>query len=166
MLPGQPEEQLLDVLIERRSPGSGVRVGPRAGDQPPMPAQQRLRSHEEARPTRSRQDAADRGAQGPVGRLQSETWGLAAQEQELWVVGGVAAGEQREQLDGAAQCQVASRGSTGVAPWWDSTSATVASRAAYRIRTSQALSEYLHPTGELDAPYADVGMRCIAPTFG
>jgi hypothetical protein len=40
---GQADDQLLQFLVEWRSPGSAVRVGPGAGDQPPVPAQQRLR---------------------------------------------------------------------------------------------------------------------------
>jgi GNAT superfamily N-acetyltransferase len=48
ILPGQPDDQVLELLVERRSPCSAVRVGPGAGDQPPMPAQQRLRLDEEA----------------------------------------------------------------------------------------------------------------------
>jgi hypothetical protein len=57
--------------------------GPRAGNQPPVPAQQRLRSNEEARPARPWQQAADRGEQRPIGGLQLGTWGLAAEDHEL-----------------------------------------------------------------------------------
>ncbi len=48
-----------------------------------------------------------------VGRLELGSWELAAEHselvaehQQLQVLGGVAAGEQHEQLDGAANCQV------------------------------------------------------------
>jgi hypothetical protein len=65
-----------------------------------MPAQQRLRLHEEARPAGPGQHAADRGEQRPVGGLQPESWDLAAQDgelvaehQDLKVLGGVTAGE-------------------------------------------------------------------------
>jgi hypothetical protein len=50
VLAGQADDQVLQLLAERRSPGCAVRVGSGAGDQPPMPAQQRLRLDEEARP--------------------------------------------------------------------------------------------------------------------
>ena len=113
VLPGQADDQLLDVLIERRSPESTTGIGPGAGDQAAVPAQQRLRGDEEAGPAGSWQHAADRGEQGSVGRLQPRSLDLAAQHgelvaqhQDLEVLGGVAAGEQREQLDGAAQGQV------------------------------------------------------------
>jgi len=113
VLPGQADDQLLQVLVQWRSPGSAVRVGPGAGDQPPMPAQQRVGLDEEARPADSGEDAADRGEQGAVSRLQPRAWNLAAQhaelvaqDEDLQVFAGVAAAEQGEQLDGAAQRQV------------------------------------------------------------
>jgi hypothetical protein len=46
----QPDDQLLYVRVEWWAAGLAVRVGPGAGDQPTMPAQQRLGLHEEARP--------------------------------------------------------------------------------------------------------------------
>ena len=112
VLPGQTDDQLLDLLIQWRSSRS-TRVGPRAGDQPPMPTQQRVGLDEEARPADSGEDAADRSEQGAVSRLQPRAWNLAAQHTELvaqhedlQVLAGVAAAEQGEQLDGAAQRQV------------------------------------------------------------
>jgi hypothetical protein len=86
-----------------------------------MPAQQRLGLDEEARPAGpgqdaadgGEQDAADGGEQGAVGGLEPESWRLAAQDRELVaqhkdleILGGVAAGERREQLDAAAQREV------------------------------------------------------------
>jgi hypothetical protein len=57
--------------------------------------------------------AADRSEQGAVSRLQPRAWNLAAQHAELvaqhedlQILAGVAAAEQGEQLDGAAQRQV------------------------------------------------------------
>ena len=65
------------------------------------------------RPLRTLQDAADRGEQGAVSRLQPRAWNLAAQhaelvaqDEDLQVLAGVAAAEQGEQLDRAAQRQV------------------------------------------------------------
>jgi hypothetical protein len=87
-----------------------MRVGPRAGDQPAVPTQQRLRLDEEAGPAGSGQDAADRGEQGPVGRFQPGTRDLAtqdrklvAQHHDLQVLDGITAGFQREQLNGTTQ---------------------------------------------------------------
>jgi hypothetical protein len=90
-----------------------VGVGPGAGDQPPVPAQQRLRPNEEARPAGPGQHAADGGEHRTVGRFEPRSWGLAAQHgqlvtehQDLQVLASIAAGQQHEQLDGAAQGQV------------------------------------------------------------
>ena len=75
-----------------------------------MPAQQRLGLDQEARPAGSGQHAADCSEHGAVGGLQPGTWDLpaedgelVAQDEDLQVFGGVAAGQQGEQLDGAAQ---------------------------------------------------------------
>ena len=69
VLPGQADDQLLQHLIKRWSSRPAVRVGPRPGDQPPVPAQQRLRPDEETRPAASRQHPASRGQEGPVSWL-------------------------------------------------------------------------------------------------
>jgi hypothetical protein len=110
IFPGQPDDQLLYIWVQRRPPGLAVRVGPCAGDQPPVPAQQRVGLHEKARPAFSGQRAAEGGEQGPVGGLQPGTWGvptqggeLVAQDEDLQVLAGVAAAEQGEHLNGAAQ---------------------------------------------------------------
>ena len=57
--------------------------------------------------------AADRGQQGTVGGLEPGPWDLAAQDtelvaqhQEFQVLGGIAAGQECEQLDRAAQREV------------------------------------------------------------
>jgi hypothetical protein len=112
ILPGQTHDQRLHVLIQRRSPWS-ARIRPRAGDQATMPAQQRLRLDKEAGPARSGQHAADRSQQGTVGGLEPGPWDLAAQDaelvaqdQEFQVLGGIAAGQERKQLDRAAQREV------------------------------------------------------------
>jgi len=159
VLLGQANDQPLDVLIERRSPCSGVRVGPGASDQAAVPAQQGLRLDEEARPAGLREHAADRGEQGPVGGLQPEACDVAvehgqlvAQHQDLKVLGGITASEQCEQLDGAAQRQIGESGQHPGPPWWGSRAATVASRASMRTRSSQVLSQYSHPTGSLTHP--------------
>jgi hypothetical protein len=59
VLLSQADDQLLEVLVECGAAWSTMRVGPGAGDQTAMPAQQRLRPDEEARPARSRQHATD-----------------------------------------------------------------------------------------------------------
>jgi hypothetical protein len=113
VLPPQADDQLLDLLAERRPPRSTTRVGPCAGDQAAVPAHQGVWPDEEAGSARPRQDTADGGEQGPVGGLQPGLWSLAAehgelmtQDKDLKVLGGIAAGELGEELDGAAQRQV------------------------------------------------------------
>src|SRR4029450_1516564 len=83
VLPRQAAHQLLDVLVERGSPGSASWVGPGARDEAAVPAQQGLWLDEEAGPASSRQRAADRSQQGPIGGLQPGTWSLAAEHGEL-----------------------------------------------------------------------------------
>jgi hypothetical protein len=57
VLPGQADDQPLHRWVQRRPAGVAVRVGPCPGDQPPMPAQQRLGLDEQARPPGSGQHA-------------------------------------------------------------------------------------------------------------
>jgi hypothetical protein len=100
-------------MVQRWPAGVGVRVGPRAGDKSAMPAQQGVGLDEEAGPASPRQDAADGGEQGAVGEFQLGPWGLATQDGELVtedehlkVLGGIAAGEQGEELNGSAQREI------------------------------------------------------------
>jgi hypothetical protein len=93
-------------VVQRWPTGLAAWVGPRARDEAAVPAQQRLRLHQEARPAGSGQCPADRGEHGAVGGLEPGTWGLAAQHhelmaqhQDLQILGGLAVGEQREQLE-------------------------------------------------------------------
>jgi hypothetical protein len=103
---GQPDDQLLHLRVQRRPTGLAVWVNPAAGDQAPMPAQQR--GSEQARPAGSGQHPAGCGEQRPVGGLQPESWGLPAQDgelmawhQDLQVLDGAVMGEQGEELDGS-----------------------------------------------------------------
>jgi hypothetical protein len=43
ILRGKADDQLLDLRVERGAPASAMRVGPGAGDQAAVPAQQGLR---------------------------------------------------------------------------------------------------------------------------
>jgi hypothetical protein len=105
VLPRQADDQLLDSSSSGGRPRSTTRVAPCAGDQPPVPAHQGLGPDEEARPARPRQDTADGGEQGPVGRLQRRSGSLAvedgellAQDKDLKILGGITAGERGEEL--------------------------------------------------------------------
>jgi hypothetical protein len=87
---------LLDVVVKRRPPHSTMWVGPRACDEPAVPAQQRLGLHEEARPAGSGQCPADGAKKGAVGGLEpgsrdsaTQHRELAAQHQDLQILGGL-----------------------------------------------------------------------------
>jgi hypothetical protein len=112
VLAGQPDDQLLEVLVQRWPAGLAVRGGPGAGEPCAGASPAASPASQQARPARARQHPADRVEQGPVGGLQPASWELAApdgalvaQHQELKVRGAITAGHQPEQLDGAAQRQ-------------------------------------------------------------
>jgi len=131
-----------------------------------VPAQQGLGLHEEARPAGPGQDAADRGKQRPVGQLQLGSWNLAAehrelvaQDEDLQVLGGVAAGEQHEQLDRAAQREVGE-----FRQHQDDLCGRLVEAPRYRAVAGAnwqltATSEFAHPTGRVPA-------RRVAPAQG
>jgi hypothetical protein len=154
VLPRQADDQLLDLLVQRRPPRFTTRTGPCAGDQPPMAAQQGLGLDEEPRPASPRQRTADRGEQRPIGGLQPGSWSLAAEHGELvtrmdlQVLGGVAAGRAGR---GARWSGTTSGRQVVAAPgWpprWGSGGATVASQGRCEPPSLWALSEYLHLTG-------------------
>jgi hypothetical protein len=83
VLPGEADDQLLDVLVQRRPAGLVMRVGPRPGHAPPVPAPQRLGRDEEARPAGPGQHPADRGEQRPVAGPEFGSCALAAEHGEL-----------------------------------------------------------------------------------
>jgi hypothetical protein len=83
ILGGKADDQLLQVLVERRTPTSAMRVGPHAGDQAAVPAQQRLGPDQEAGPPGPWQHAAERREQGAVGGFEPWAWNLAAQHGQL-----------------------------------------------------------------------------------
>jgi len=156
ILGGQTDDQLLDFRVERRSPASTTGIGPGAGDQAAVPAQQRLRLDQEAGPAGPWQQAADGGEQGAVGGFELGSWELAAQDgelvaqgQELQVLGGVAAGEQREQLDAAAQREVGQLGEHQVASGIrgeEAGASTLPSRRWRESQLTQGVSAFPHPT--------------------
>jgi hypothetical protein len=153
VLPGQSHDQLLDLLVQRWPAHFPARVGPRPGDQPPMPPQQRLRPDEEARPAGPRENTAEHGQQRPIGRLQPGARGLAvqhgqlmAEHQDLQVLGGVAAGQQHQQLDGAAQGQVGESRQHAAGLRASQRGRHTTAPRTVRTASSRALSEFAHPT--------------------
>jgi hypothetical protein len=130
-----------------------VRVGPRPGDQSPMPTQQRVGLHQEAGPAGSREDAADLGEQRPIGRLQLGTWDLSAQDgelvaqhEDLQVLGGLATSQQHEQLDRAAERQVGELRQRRVLSE-RSAEASHYRGVVERTASLEAMSAFAHPTG-------------------
>jgi hypothetical protein len=119
-----------------------------------MPAPQRLRCDKEPRPTLAWENAADGGEESAVGGFQAGLGGLpledgelVAQHQDLQVLGGVTASEQREELDGAAEREVDESGQHmnglrgGCGELADDTGTSI------RPRSSHAMSQFPHPTG-------------------
>ena len=108
----ETDDQLLDVVVKRWSPLSMMRVDPSPRDEAAVPAQQCSGFTKEARPAPSRQCPADRREQRTVGGFQPRTLDLTtqhrelmAEHQDLQILGGLAAGQQHQQLDGAAERQ-------------------------------------------------------------
>ncbi len=60
-----------------------MRIGPAARDQSAMPAQQRVRPHEEDVPAAPWQQPTHRGKQQPIVRLEARPTGLSAKNREL-----------------------------------------------------------------------------------
>jgi hypothetical protein len=76
------------------------------GDQPPMPAQERLRPHQERLPGATRQHPAERSQEKPVTRgelrplhLPPHDRELVPQNQDLQLLRALAAPEQHDQLE-------------------------------------------------------------------
>ena len=83
VLLGEADDELLDVLVQRRSSVLTARVGPCARHEATVPAQQRLGFHEQARPAGAGQCPAERREQGTVGGLEPGPGDLAAEHGEL-----------------------------------------------------------------------------------
>jgi hypothetical protein len=83
VLARQAEDQLPRLTPDRRTSGTPVRIRPAAGYQPAMPAQQRLRPHQERVPAMTRQHPAQRYKQQPIVRLETRLTGLPAKNRQL-----------------------------------------------------------------------------------
>jgi hypothetical protein len=83
VLPSESQGQLAEGARERRSPRRPVRVGPAAGDELAVPAQQRLRLEREDCPGGSGQRAAQRRKQCTIRRCQPWPRGLPTENRQL-----------------------------------------------------------------------------------
>jgi hypothetical protein len=102
VLPCQQPDQLTDLLRDRRAPG-GIRIGPLALHHAPVPGEQRGGCRDPVQPQMLRQQPRERSdhcAVGPVrfraGDLAAQHCDLVPQYQDLYVLGGVAAGEKHD----------------------------------------------------------------------
>jgi hypothetical protein len=100
VLPGQPPDQLADLLRDRRASG-GIRIGPLLLDHAPVPGKQCGGCHDPVQPQVPGEQPGERGDHGPVGPVRFRAGDLAAQDcdlmpqyQDLDVLGGFAAAEQ------------------------------------------------------------------------
>jgi len=100
------QDELAHGLLERRPARRSTRVGPATGDKPSMPAQQRLRRDQHRMPRATRQHAAEGRQQETVRRrelrpprLASQDRQLVAQDENLQLLGAVAAHEQNDQFE-------------------------------------------------------------------
>jgi hypothetical protein len=117
-----------------------------------MPAPQRLRCDKETGPTVAWENAADGGEQSAVrgfqlgaGGLPLEDGELMAQHQDLQVLGGVTASEQREELDGSAEREVDESGQHA--------HASVAGLGNWRTIPEPASKQQLTRHATVSAPY-------------
>jgi hypothetical protein len=100
VLLGEPLDQFAQLVAPARPSPLGP-VGPAAGDEPPVPAEQRLGADEERRPAPPRQGAREPGQQRPIGELElgpgdlaTEHGELVAQDEDLDLLGLLAAQEE------------------------------------------------------------------------
>jgi len=113
VLGGQPQDQVADLFGQGGPAGPGVRVGPCASDQLPVPSQQRRRRHGEDRPPWAGQQPRQCGQPGPFGGSVARSFDLAAQDRDLVpqhenldVLADITAGHHRQQLKHATQHHV------------------------------------------------------------
>jgi hypothetical protein len=102
--------------VRPAAPRPPVRKGPAAADEPPVPAQQRIRADAERAPRRAREDAAERGEQQPVALLEPrpvhlppQDRQLVTQPEDLQLLRTFAAREQHDQREQPAREDVQKR---------------------------------------------------------
>jgi hypothetical protein len=116
VLTGQAQDRITNVLPGGWAAWTFPRVGPLAGNQIAVPAQQRRRRHEEDAPRPARQQPRERSQQHPVPIAQIGPVHPAAQHgdlmpgrEDLDLLGPVTAPEQDQELKDTAQDQVQDR---------------------------------------------------------
>ena len=74
---------ICDPAIDREAPGTPVRIGPAASDEPTVPPEERLGPHQEVVPAAPRQHSTQRREHQPVVRLEPRPAGLPAKNRKL-----------------------------------------------------------------------------------
>src|SRR6266542_3627160 len=106
VLARESHDQLTYLLVDSWPARAPVRIGPAAGDDPPVPAQQRLRRDKECLPRATRHHSAQRRQYQPVAlrqlrapRLPPQDRQLVAQNEQLELLRAVAAREQQDERE-------------------------------------------------------------------
>src|SRR5207253_1573572 len=91
VLTREAQYELADVIIDGRTAGASTRLRPLATHELPMPAQKRLRRHDQTVATPRRKQSGERGEQSTIGWSQRGARLLPLEHDELM--------SQHEQLD-------------------------------------------------------------------
>ena len=83
VLPGEPDDEPLDLGVHRRPSDPSRRVRPATCHQPLVPTKQRPRTHHEHRPRSSRQHATHRRQQHPISLPKLGPLRVTPQDREL-----------------------------------------------------------------------------------
>jgi hypothetical protein len=105
VLASEPHNQRLGATIDRRPSLASARIRPAPPDQLAVPAQQRRRTHRQARPRTSRQCARERSQDRPVdgpklhsARLPAQDRQLMPEHQDLELLRALRSAQQHHQL--------------------------------------------------------------------
>ncbi len=113
VLPGEAQDERDELPIDWRPAGVVSPVGPAPCCQPPVPAQQGLRSDDEARPALPGKQPRRRGQEDPIGvgepgsgDLPVQHGHLVAQDDDLHVLSATGPQAQRHEFEQAARQDV------------------------------------------------------------
>ena len=153
ILSGHPQHQGPDRLRGGWAAGLSSRVGPAAGDEVGVPAQQGSGRHE-PQPAQTRgQQPAQRAEDGAVEPGQRRAWVVSAQHgdlvtehQDLDVLGCVGSGEQRQPAQHAGEQQVGESEGHSERSCCAGLRTVTARSAGRRRRWSEAMTRFSAPT--------------------
>jgi hypothetical protein len=158
VLAREPQDQLAQLRVERRPARAPVPACPAAGDDPPVPPQQRLRRDQERLPRATRHYAAEGRQQQSVAlrqlwppRLPAQDRQLVPQHEDLEFHRAVAAREQQHEREQPAGDDVDEQHEHGQPPRRD--------RRRYRAPSEPTPRPRAVPPDRVCAPH---GLRCPA----